>query len=160
MLVALLWTLAVALMAVGVMGVVLPALPGTVLIFVGMLLGAWIDDFTRIGGWTLGLAGVLVVLSFVCDYLAGVLGAKRLGASRQAVFGAALGTVLGVFTGLWGLLFMPLLGAALGEYLVIRNLQQAGRVGMATAVGLLVGTAVKIAIAFAMIGLFVAALVF
>jgi hypothetical protein len=88
-----------------------------------------------------------------------VLGAKRLGASRQAIVGAAIGTVLGVFTGLWGLLFMPLVGAAIGEYLVIRDLQQAGRVGMATAVGLLVGTAVKIAIAFAMIGIFVAALV-
>jgi uncharacterized protein len=159
MMTALLWMLVVLLIAVGLAGVVLPALPGTVLIFGGILLAAWIDDFARIGAWTLALTGVLTVLSFVCDYLAAVLGAQRLGGSRQALIGAAIGTVLGVFTGLWGLLFMPLAGAAIGEYLVIRDLQRAGRVGVATTVGLLVGTAVKIAIAFMMIGIFIAALV-
>jgi len=154
----LLWTLAVLLMVIGLLGVVLPALPGTVLIFAGILLAAWIDDFARIGAWTLVLIGVLMVLSLVCDYLAALLGARRLGASRQALLGAALGTLLGVFTGLWGLLFMPLVGAALGEYLVLRDLRRAGEVGFATWIGMLVGTAVKIAIAFSMIGIFLAAL--
>jgi uncharacterized protein YqgC (DUF456 family) len=155
---ALLWSLVVVLIVVGLAGVVLPALPGTLLIFAGILLGAWIDDFARIGGWTIGIAAVLTALSFACDYLAAALGARRFGASRQALVGAAVGTVLGIFSGLWGLVFMPLAGAAIGEYLVIRDLQRAGHVGIATAVGLLVGTAVKIAIAFGMVGLFVAAL--
>jgi uncharacterized protein YqgC (DUF456 family) len=53
---------------------------------------------------------------------------------------------------------MPLVGAAIGEYLVLRDLQRAGQVGMATWVGLLLGTAVKIAIAFTMLGMFIAAL--
>jgi uncharacterized protein YqgC (DUF456 family) len=150
--------LAVLLMVIGLLGVVLPALPGTVLIFAGILLAAWIDDFARIGAWTLVLIGVLMVLSLVCDYLAALLGARRLGASRQALLGAALGTLLGVFTGLWGLLFMPLVGAALGEYLVLRDLRRAGEVGFATWIGMLVGTAIKIAIAFSMIGIFLAAL--
>jgi len=158
MITVLLWTLVVALIAVGLIGVVLPALPGTALIFAGILVGAWIDDFARIGGWTVAIAGVLVLISFACDYLAAVMGAKRLGASRQAVAGAAIGTILGIFSGLWGLLFMPLVGAAIGEYLVIRDLQRAGQVGIATTVGLLVGTAVKIAIAFTMVGIFVGAL--
>jgi uncharacterized protein YqgC (DUF456 family) len=74
------------------------------------------------------------------------------------VIGAAIGTLLGIFSGLWGLVFMPLVGAAVGEYLVLRDLQRAGRVGMATWVGLLLGTAVKIAIAFTMLGMFIAAL--
>ena len=105
------------------------------------------------------MLGVLTLLSLACDLLAvRALGAKRLGASRHAMVGAAIGTLLGVFTGLLGLIFMPLIGAAIGEYLVLRDLQRAGQVGVATWVGLMVGTAVKVAIAFIMIGVFVAAL--
>jgi len=153
-----LWTAVIALMALGLAGVVLPVLPGTVLIFGAILLGAWIDDFARISGWTVAVAAVLTVISLVCDYVAAALGAKRMGASRQAMIGAILGTLLGIFTGLWGLIFMPLAGAAIGEYLVLRDLQRAGQVGIATWVGLLLGTAVKIAIAFTMLGMFIAAL--
>jgi uncharacterized protein YqgC (DUF456 family) len=153
-----LWTAVVTLMALGLAGVVLPVLPGTVLIFGAILLGAWIDDFAKVSGWTVAVAAVLTAISLVCDYVAAALGARRVGASRQAVIGAALGTLLGIFSGLWGLIFMPLVGAAIGEYLVLRDLQRAGQVGLATWVGLLLGTAVKIAIAFTMLGMFVAAL--
>ncbi len=153
-----LWILVVVLLAIGVAGTVLPALPGAVLIFAGAVLGGWIDDWTRVSWWTLGILGVLALLSIGCDFVAAAFGAKRLGASPTAVTGAAIGTFVGVFTGLWGLLFMPLVGAAIGEYVARRNLEQAGRVGVATGVGLLIGTAVKIALAFSMIGIFVAAL--
>jgi uncharacterized protein len=153
-----LWTLVVVLMAAGVAGTILPVLPGAVLIFAGAVLGGWIDDWSRVGVWTLGVLAVLTVLSIACDYISASLGAKRSGASPQAISGAALGTVAGVFTGLWGLLFMPLAGAAIGEYLALRNLGRAGRVGLATGVGLIVGIAVKLAFAFSMIGIFVAAL--
>jgi hypothetical protein len=153
-----LWAAVVVLTVLGMAGVVLPVLPGTVLIFGAILLGAWIDDFVRISPWTVGVAAVLMVISVICDYVAAALGAKRVGASKEAVIGAAMGTLLGIFSGLWGLIFMPLVGAAVGEYLVLRDLQRAGRVGMATWVGLLLGTAVKIAIAFTMLGMFIAAL--
>jgi hypothetical protein len=153
-----LWTAVVTLMVLGLAGVILPILPGTVLIFGAILLGAWIDDFAKISGWTVTAAAVLTVISLICDYLAAALGARRVGASRQAVIGAVLGTLLGIFSGLWGLIFMPLVGAAIGEYLVLRDLQRAGQVGMATWVGLLLGTAVKIAIAFTMLGMFIVAL--
>ena len=155
-----LWVLVIVLMAVGVIGTVLPVLPGAALIFGGAVLGAWIDNWTRVSGWTLGVLGVLALLSIACDFVAASLGAKRLGASPLAVSGAAVGTLVGLFTGLWGLLFMPLAGAAIGEYMAMRNLQRAGRVGIATGVGLLVGVVIKIAFAFSMIGIFVAALVF
>jgi len=82
------------------------------------------------------------------------------GASKLAIVGAAIGTVVGVFTGLWGLLFMPLIGAAIGEFVAQRDLRRAGKVGLATWIGLLLGTAAKVAIVFAMVGIFVAALVF
>src|SRR5258707_1979425 len=116
-----LWTWVIVLMALGVVGTVLPVLPGAVLIFGGAVLGAWIDDWTRVSWWTLGVLGVLAVLSIACDFVAASLGAKRLGASPLAVTGAAVGTLAGVFTGLWGLLFMPFVGAAIGEYMAMRN---------------------------------------
>jgi len=155
----LLWILAVALIVLGIAGTLLPALPGTLLVFAGLLLGAWIDDFERVSGVTVAVLGVLTVLSWVVDYVSGLLGAKKAGATRQAVVGAAIGTVLGIFTGLWGLLFMPLVGAAIGEYVAIRDHVRAGHVGIATWIGMMVGAVAKIAITFLMIGVFVAALV-
>jgi len=156
--VALLWIVAILMIVVGVVGTVLPAIPGAVLVFGGIVLAGWIDDFTRISGWTIGLAAVLTLLAFATDYVAAVLGAKKAGASKLALVGAAIGTIAGVFTGFIGLLFMPLLGAALGEFIAQRDLRHAGKVGIATWLGLLVGTAVKVAIVFTMVGMFAVAL--
>jgi uncharacterized protein YqgC (DUF456 family) len=155
---AALWIVVIALMALGVVGTVVPVVPGAVLILLGAVLGAWIDDWARVSWWTLGTLGMLTIISVVVDFVSGSFGAKRLGASRLAMTGAAVGTLAGMFTGLWGLLFMPFVGAAIGEYISLRNLERAGRVGIATGVGLLIGTAVKIALAFSMIGIFIAAL--
>ena len=153
-----LWILAVVLIVVGVAGTFLPALPGIPLIFGGVLLAAWIDDFQLIPGWVIGVLAVLAVIGIAVDYVAAALSARRVGASRQGIIGAAIGTVAGIFTGLWGLLFMPLIGAAIGEYLAHQDALRAGKVGIATWFGLLIGTAVKIAVAFTMIGVAVAAL--
>lgn len=153
-----LWSLAVLLIVIGFAGTVLPALPGIPLIFGGVLLAAWIDDFQRIGGWVVGVLAVLAVIGIAVDYVAAALSAKRVGASRQGIVGAAIGTLAGIFTGLWGLLFMPLVGAAIGEFLAHKDALRAGKVGIATWFGLLIGTAVKIAVAFTMIGVAVAAL--
>ena len=156
---AILWTVSVALILLGLAGTVLPALPGVTLVFAGIVLAAWIDDFMRIPVWLLVLLGVLTALAWIVEYAAAALGAKRAGASRQAVVGAVVGTLAGIFSGLWGLLFMPLAGAAIGEYIAQRDLRRAGKVGIATWIGLLLGTAAKVAIAFAMIGIFVFALI-
>jgi len=155
----LLWIAAVALIAIGVAGTILPALPGVTLVFAGILLAAWIDDFARIPVWLVVILGVLTAIAWVIDYFAAAAGAKKAGASKLAIVGAMIGTVAGVFTGLWGLLFMPLVGAAVGEFVAQRDLRRAGTVGVATWLGLLVGTAMKVAIVFAMIGIFIAALV-
>jgi uncharacterized protein YqgC (DUF456 family) len=154
----LLWIVSVLLIVAGVAGTVLPLLPGTALVLAGMLLGAWIDGFERVGGVTVGVLVALAVLSWVLEYAAGLLGAKRAGASKQALIGAALGTVAGLLMGLVGVLFMPLVGAAVGEYLARRDEQRAMRVGVATWLGILVGMAAKVGIAFVMVGVFVAAL--
>jgi len=156
---ATLWVVAVALILIGVAGTILPAIPGVTLVFLGMLLAAWIDHFARIPVWLVVIFGVLTAISWVVDYFAAAAGAKRAGASKLAIAGAFIGTLLGIFTGLWGLLFMPLVGAAVGEFIAQRDVLRAGRVGIATWLGLLVGTAVKVAIVFAMIGAFVLALI-
>ena len=155
---AILWGCAIALIAIGVAGTFLPVLPGAILVFAGIALAAWNDDFTRIPGWLLLLLGVLTVMTWSVDYLAAAMGAKRAGASRQAIIGAAVGTLAGIFSGLWGLLFMPLAGAAIGEYVAQRDARRAGKVGLATWIGMLLGTAVKVAIVFVMVGIFVFAL--
>jgi len=153
-----LWSAVALLIVVGLAGTVLPALPGVPLIFGGVLLAAWIDDFQRISVVTVVVLGALAVVGIIIDYVAAALFAKRAGASKEGIIGAAIGTVAGVFTGLWGLLFMPLVGAAAGEYLAHKDALRAGKVGVATWLGLLVATAVKVAIAFAMVGVFAAAL--
>lgn len=155
-----LWIIAVLLIVLGFAGTVLPALPGVPLIFGGVLLAAWIGDFQRISVFTVVVLAILAVLGIVIDYIAAAISAKRAGASRQGIIGAAIGTVAGVFTGLWGLLFMPLMGAAIGEFIAHKDALRAGKVGAATWFGLLVGTAIKLAIAFTMVGVFIAALVF
>ena len=155
---AILWAAAIALILLGVAGTVLPALPGAALVFGGIVLAAWIDGFTRIPVWVIVVLGVLTAMAWIVDYAAAAMGAKRAGASKLALVGAVAGTLAGIFSGLWGLLFMPLAGAAIGEYVAQRDLRRAGSVGVATWVGLLLGTAAKVAIVFAMIGIFVFAL--
>ena len=157
---ALLWALAVALIVLGLAGTVLPALPGTAFVLAGIVLGAWIDDFSRVGPVTVGIVAVLAVVAWVLDYVAGLLGAQKVGASRQALVGAAVGTVAGLFMGLVGVLFMPLVGAAVGEYLARRDERRAVHVGVATWLGLMAGLIAKVVITFVMVGLFVVALVF
>ena len=154
----LLWVASGLLILVGLAGTVLPVLPGTILILAGIVLGAWIDDFNRVGWVTVTVVCVLAVVAWALDYVAGLLGAKKAGASKQAVIGAALGTVVGIFMGLVGVLFMPLVGAAAGEYLARKNRQQALKVGVSTWLGIMVGLLAKVVIAFMMIGIFVGAL--
>ena len=156
----LLWILCAALILVGLAGTVLPVLPGTVLVWGGILLGAWIDDFARVSVTTVVVISVLAVLAWGLDYAAGLLGAQKAGASKLALMGAALGTVVGLFMGLVGVLFMPLVGAAVGEYMARKDEARAVKVGLATWVGIMIGLLAKVVLAFIMVGVFVAALLF
>jgi uncharacterized protein YqgC (DUF456 family) len=155
----LLWVLAACLVLVGLAGTLLPALPGIPLMLIGMGLAAWIDDFARVGPWTLLVLAVLTLLSIVLDFAAAALGARRAGASRMAMLGAAVGTVAGLFLGLPGLLLGPLVGALVGELLAQgrptrTTAHAAARIGIFTWVGFAVGMVAKLAIAFAMLGVF------
>jgi uncharacterized protein YqgC (DUF456 family) len=154
-----LWLLAAVLVLVGLAGSVLPALPGVPLVFAGLLVGAWADDFQRVTWLTLTVLGLLTVASLAIDLLATALGAKRVGATRLAVFGAMLGTLGGVFLGIPGLIFGPFIGAVGGEMLSHGRMEQATRAGFATWMGLIFGTLAKLALVFTMLGVFAAAYV-
>jgi len=154
----LLYALAAALILVGLAGTILPALPGVPLVFAGMLVAAWAGDFSLIGWPTLTILGVLTVIAVIVDFIAGVLGAKRVGASGWALFGAAVGTVVGMFFGLFGLLLGPFVGAVLGELIAGSNLKRSTTVGIGAWLGFLFGTLAKIALCFTMLGVFVFAL--
>jgi len=149
-----LWLLAFALIAIGVAGTLLPVLPGLPLVFGGMLLAAWIDDFQRIGYLTLGILAAITILSIVIDFAAGAIGAKKFGASRAAVIGAAVGAVIGLFLGIPGLILGPFLGALLGELSARRDMTTAGKVAIGTWLGMFVAAVVKLSLVFAMLGIF------
>jgi hypothetical protein len=151
------WFLASVLVAVGLAGLILPAIPGAPLIFVGLLLAAWVEDFAFVGFWTIVLLAVIALLSYGIDLWAMMFGAKRFGASKYAVAGALIGAVAGLFLGFPGVLFGPFIGAVVGEICARRNLQQAARAGIGATIGLVLGAALKLAMAFAMIGIFVVA---
>jgi len=150
-----LWYLVAAILViVGLIGTVLPALPGVPLVFCGLLLAAWTDGFAHAGVFTLFVLGALTVLALAIDFVAGMLGAKKVGASRYAVIGAALGTLLGLFFGLPGLLLGPFVGALLGELVAGGTLRKATGVGVGAWLGFLVGAVAKLGVCFAMLGIF------
>lgn len=150
----LLYLLAAALIIIGVLGTVLPALPGTPLVFGGMLIAAWTDQFQHVGGWTLTVLGILTVLAVAIDFIAGMLGAKRVGASRLAVVGAAVGTIVGIFFGIPGLLIGPFAGALIGELFAGGTMRRATEVGVGAWIGFLIGSVLKLALTFMMLGVF------
>ncbi|UCH53865.1 MAG: DUF456 domain-containing protein [Pseudomonadota bacterium] len=150
----LLWILAALLVIAGIAGLLLPALPGAPLLFAGLVVAAWADDFAYVGTGTIIVLGVLAALTYVADFVAGALGAKRFGASPRAVAGSIVGGIVGLFFGIPGVLIGPFVGAVIGELSVRRDVQAATRAGIGATIGLVLATAAKIAVAFTMIGLF------
>lgn len=146
--------LGLVMVAIGLAGAVLPALPGLPLVFGGLWLLAWAGNYAQVGAFTLSILAVLLVIGLALEFIASSLGAKGVGASPQAVVGATLGTFVGIFFGLPGLVLGPFVGAVLGEIKARRSLGQAAKSGVGAWVGLLLGIVAKLVIAFVMIGLF------
>jgi uncharacterized protein YqgC (DUF456 family) len=148
------WVGAALLVGFGLVGLFLPGLPGAPLILMGLILGAWANDFTYVGLWTIVVLVVLAGLTYGVDFWATMFGAKKFGASKRAIIGALIGLIAGLFLGLPGVIFGPFIGAVIGELSAQRNLQQAARAGIGATIGLVLGAALKIALALGMIGIF------
>ena len=128
------WILAALIVISGLVGVVVPALPGIPIMFAGLVLAAWSTDFEPVGWGTIGVLGALTVLSVMIDFL--------------------LGAIVGLFFGLVGIVLGPFIGAVAAEMASGSGAQQAGRSGYGVWIGLVLGTAAKMAIAFLMLGIF------
>ena len=150
----LLWVLSILLVAVGIAGLIIPVIPGAPLLFAGLFAAAWAENFSHVGWVTLTLLGVMAVLAYAVDFLAGAFGAKRFGASPRAVLGAAIGAIVGIFFGIAGVLLGPFIGSVLGELSVRSDVRAAGMAGFGATLGLALGAAAKLAIGFGMIGIF------
>lgn len=162
-----LYILAAILIIAGILGTILPALPGLPLMFIGMLLAAWVDDFQRIEIWVLVVLGLLTAVSFLVDFAATAMGAKKVGASRMAIAGAMIGMVVGLFMGIVGVFIVPFIGAVIGEMLHRRqwsreqwsreHVSESAKVGLGTWLGIVLGIVLKLGLAFTMLGVFVVA---
>lgn len=150
------YVLAAVLVVAGLVGTLLPVLPGVLLVFTGLVLAAWGDGFQRVGASGLAVVGILGLFALAVDFVGSILGARRVGASPQALAGATLGAIVGILFGLPGLLLGPFAGAVAGELLARRGLLQAGKVGLGTWIGMLVAAIAKLVLAFAMVALFFA----
>ena len=151
----LLWLLAIILVLAGLVGLVFPALPGALLLFAGLFTAAWAEGFLHVGSTTLIVLGVMTILTYAVDFLASAFGAKRFGASHRAIIGATLGAIVGIFFGSPGILLGPFIGAVLGEFSNRPDLKAAGLAGIGATLGLALGVAAKLTLAFAMLGIFV-----
>ena len=140
---ALLIILALICLLAGLAGTVYPAVPGLPLMFGGAWLLAYSSDYQIVGGWTLAVLGVVAAVGFATDFFASLLGAKYTG--------AFIGGIAGMFLGIPGLLLGPLAGAAVGEYAARRCLLQAGKVGIGTFIGFILGVVAKIGTALVII---------
>ena len=143
------------LMAVGLVGAIVPFIPGTPLVLAGAVVYAVATKFTPVGAGRLAILAGLAVAGWAVEHIAGALGARHAGGSRAAVVGAVLGALVGIAFAPFGLLIGPIAGAVAGELLSGRDPAGSVRTGVGTALGVIVGVAAHFAFALAMVALFV-----
>jgi uncharacterized protein YqgC (DUF456 family) len=155
-----LYLLAAALIVGGVAGAILPVLPGIPMIFGGIWLAAAVDQYRHLGwGWLVAI-GIVGAVGVALDFVSASFGAKRIGASTRALWGAGVGTVAGMFFGIPGLIIGPFAGAMVGELWSGTSVLRSAHVGVGTWVGMLLGMLAKVVISFLMIGMAGLALLF
>jgi uncharacterized protein len=147
-----LYVVGAALLAAGIAGLVLPVLPGAVLLVAGVVAIAWAGDFAVVGWGTVAFAGAMGLAITAVDAAASVLGAKAFGASKWAVIGSGVGLVVGLFLGLPGIVLGPAVGAIAFEYARNPDFERALRAGVGAFVGFLVGSVLKVTLAFVLVG--------
>lgn len=147
------YILAVVLIVAGLVGAVLPNLPGIPMIFGGIWLAAAADNYRHLGTTWLIVLGALAAFGIAMDFIAASLGAKRVGASSKAIWGATIGTFIGLFFGIPGLILGPFVGALAGELLSSRSVLRSAHVGIGTWLGLLFGALVKLVLSLVMVAL-------
>jgi|SRR6187402_1078385 len=149
------WVLTLVLMMVGLVGTVVPLLPGTTIILAAAILHRFLlGEAHSIGWWTLGGLVVLVLLSYGVELMSGSVGAKKFGATRWGAIGGLVGTIGGMFFGIPGIFVGPVVGVLAGELLGGRGLLPAGKSTWGTFLGTTAGMISNLIIGSIMIGWF------
>ncbi len=149
-----LWLLAAILVLVGIAGTILPMLPGIPLVFVGLFIAAWLDGFAKVSVLTIIIIGLIALLALIVEFLASFITVKKAGASKYALWGAAIGGLIGFFTGPLGLIIGTAVGAAIGELLAEKETSQATAVGIAAGLGFVVALVAKVVLLLIMLAIF------
>jgi uncharacterized protein len=149
------WFAAVVVMALGLIGTVLPVVPGTTIILAAAVVHRlMVGPEKGMAWWGIGLLVLLTLISYALDFASSYFGAKYFGASKWGVAGAVIGGIIGIFTGFVTLLFLPIAGAIIGEIIAGKRLISAGKAGWGTLLGTIAGMIGKLAIGLAMVVLF------
>ena len=149
------WFITIVLFAIGLIGTVLPIVPGTTVILAASIIHRVMLGAEQSVGWkTLALLTLLTVATYALDFLGGYFGAKFFGATRWGMFGAVLGVLAGLFFGLPGLFIGPVIGAIAGEIVGGKRMVDAGRAGWGSLLGNLGGMLGKLLIGLVMITIF------
>ncbi len=152
------WFLTIALFAVGLIGAVVPILPGTTIILAAVIIHRLMLGAEKSVGWkTIVVLVLLTLLSYVFDFLGSYFGAKYFGATRWGAFGAIVGALIGVFFGIIGLFVGPVIGAVAGEFIAGKRMIDAGRAGWGSLLGNVGAMTGKLVVAVAMITIFLLA---
>ena len=147
-------------MVVGLVGVILPMLPGVPLAWTGLFVYALATGFERISVAVVVVFFVLMVLTLTLDFAAPMLGAKKYRASKASIIGAFLGFVVGIFLlGVWGIILGPILGAFLGELVTGRRPRQALGSALGAFLGFVAGALFKTVLILVMAGFFIASFI-
>lgn len=149
------WVIAIVLMAVGLLGTVLPVVPGAIIILAAAVLHQiMLGSEKSVGWWNIGVLVVLALLSYALEFAGGYFGAKRFGATKWGAFGAMIGGIVGLFFSFPGLIAGPIVGAIAGELVAGKRLVSAGRAGWGTLLGNLAGMVGKLTIGLLMVSWF------
>ena len=145
---------AILLVVIGIAGTILPMLPGVPLVYAGLLLAAWHDSFDKVSILTMVIIGSIALLAWAVDFVASLMTAKKVGASKYALWGAGIGALLGILGGIPGLIIGPAIGAIIGELITHKDVSKATTVGIAAGLGFVLALAVKIVLALTMLAVF------
>ena len=149
---------AIILMLFGIIGCLVPVLPGPPLSFLGLVL----LQFTKFADFSAGILITMALIALVVtvlDYIVPVWGTRKFGGSKYGIRGAAVGLIIGLFLGPVGIIVGPFVGAVVGELIFKDDLKYAFKAGFGSLLGFLTGIGLKLAASFVMTFYFVKELI-
>jgi len=149
------WLFTIVLFAVGLIGTVLPIIPGTTIILAAAVIHRMMLGAEKSIGWrSIAVLVLLTLATYALDFLGAYFGAKYFGATKWGMWGAIFGALAGLFFGIIGLFIGPVIGALAGEFIAGKRMVDAGRAGWGSLLGNLAGMIGKLVIALVMITIF------